>query len=115
MSEKKDQEYFADGTAEEILDLLAKVPGLNVPARTSSFYFKGKSEDIPTIARRLMVANILEGSTANPATACVLPYSSFEQTLASISGQRPTIVTSMIFSKSRTRLLAKSSRRLKYL
>ena len=62
MSEKHDQEYFADGMAEEILDLLAKIPGLHVPARTSSFYFKGKSEDIPTIARRLMVANILEGS-----------------------------------------------------
>jgi adenylate cyclase len=62
MSEKKDQEYFADGTAEEILDLLAKVPGLRVPARTSSFYFKGKSEDIPTIARQLMVAHVLEGS-----------------------------------------------------
>jgi TolB-like protein len=51
MSEKKDQEYFADGMAEEVLDLLAKVPGLHVAARTSSFYFKGKSEDIPTIAR----------------------------------------------------------------
>jgi TolB-like protein/Flp pilus assembly protein TadD len=62
MSEKKDEEYFADGTAEEILDLLARVPGLHVPARTSSFYFKGKSEDIPTIARRLLVANVLEGS-----------------------------------------------------
>jgi TolB-like protein len=62
MSEKHDQEYFGDGMAEEILDLLAKVPGLHVPARTSSFYFKGKSEDIPTIARRLMVANVLEGS-----------------------------------------------------
>ena len=43
-------------------ELLAKVPGLHVPARTSSFYFKGKSEDIPTIARRLMVAHVLEGS-----------------------------------------------------
>jgi len=62
MSQKKDEEYFADGMAEEILDLLAKVPGLHVPARTSSFYFKGKSEDIPTIARRLQVTNVLEGS-----------------------------------------------------
>jgi TolB-like protein len=62
MSEKKDQEYFSDGIAEDILNLLAKVPGLQVPARTSSFYFKGKSEDIPTIARRLMVAHVLEGS-----------------------------------------------------
>jgi TolB-like protein len=62
MSEKKDQEYFADGMAEEIIDLLAKVPGLHVPARTSSFYFKGKSTKIPDIARELGVAQILEGS-----------------------------------------------------
>jgi TolB-like protein len=62
MSEKHDQEYFSDGLAEELLDLLAKVPGLQVIARTSSFSFKGKSEDIPTISKRLNVANILEGS-----------------------------------------------------
>jgi TolB-like protein/Tfp pilus assembly protein PilF len=62
LSEKKDQEYFADGLSEELIDLLTKVQGLTVPARTSSFYFKGKTEDIPTIARRLMVAHVLEGS-----------------------------------------------------
>ena len=62
MSEKRDQEYFSDGMAEEIIDLLVKVPELRVPARTSSFYFKGKSEEISTIARRLAVAHILEGS-----------------------------------------------------
>jgi TolB-like protein len=62
MSEKKDQEYFSDGLAEELLDLLAKTPGLHVIARTSSFSFKGTSEDIPTIGKKLNVANILEGS-----------------------------------------------------
>ncbi len=62
MSEKHDQEYFSDGLAEELLDLLAKIPGLHVIARTSSFSFKGKSDDIPTIAKKLNVANILEGS-----------------------------------------------------
>jgi TolB-like protein/Tfp pilus assembly protein PilF len=62
MSEKRDQEYFADGMAEEIIDLLAKVPELRVPARTSSFYFKGKQAKIPDIARELSVANVLEGS-----------------------------------------------------
>jgi TolB-like protein/tetratricopeptide (TPR) repeat protein len=62
MSEKKDQDYLADGMAEEIIDLLVKVPDLHVPARTSSFYFKGKSEDIPTIAHRLLVTYVLEGS-----------------------------------------------------
>jgi len=62
MSEKRDQEYFSDGLSEELIDMLTKIPDLRVPARTSSFYFKGKSEDIPTIAKRLMVANVLEGS-----------------------------------------------------
>jgi TolB-like protein len=62
MSEKQDQEYFSDGLAEELINLLTKIPQMRVPARTSSFYFKGKSEDIPTIARKLMVAHLLEGS-----------------------------------------------------
>lgn len=62
LSEKHDQEYFADGMAEELIDLLARIPDLRVSARTSSFYFKGKTEDVPTIAQRLGVANILEGS-----------------------------------------------------
>jgi TolB-like protein/Flp pilus assembly protein TadD len=62
MSEKKDQEYFSDGLAEELIDQLAKNPGLKVIARTSSFSFKGKSDDIPTIAAKLKVANVLEGS-----------------------------------------------------
>jgi TolB-like protein/Tfp pilus assembly protein PilF len=62
MSEKKDQEYFSDGLSEELIDMLTKISGLHVPARTSSFYFKGKSEDIPTIAKRLLVAHVLEGS-----------------------------------------------------
>jgi TolB-like protein len=62
MSEKKDQEYFSDGMAEEIIDLLVKVPELKVPARTSSFYFKGKSTQIPEIAKELGVAHVLEGS-----------------------------------------------------
>jgi TolB-like protein/DNA-binding winged helix-turn-helix (wHTH) protein/Tfp pilus assembly protein PilF len=62
LSERNDQEYFADGLAEELLDRLANNPGLRVIARTSSFSFKGKAADIPTIAAKLKVANILEGS-----------------------------------------------------
>jgi TolB-like protein len=62
LSEKKDQEYFSDGLSEELIDLLAKVPDLRVPARTSSFSFKGKSDDIASIAAKLRVAQILEGS-----------------------------------------------------
>jgi len=62
MSSDKEQEYFSDGLAEELLNQLAKTPGLHVIARTSSFSFKGTSDDIPTIAGKLNVANILEGS-----------------------------------------------------
>ena len=62
MSRDPDQDYFADGLAEELLDLLAKVPGLHVAARTSAFSFKGKNEDVRTIAEKLNVATLLEGS-----------------------------------------------------
>jgi TolB-like protein len=62
MSEKHDQEYFGDGMAEEILDLLAKVPGVRVIGRTSSFQFKGKNEDLRTIGNTLGAAYVLEGS-----------------------------------------------------
>ncbi len=62
MSEKQDQEYFSDGLSEELIDLLAQVQDLRVPARTSSFAFKGKTDDVPSIAQKLRVAHILEGS-----------------------------------------------------
>jgi serine/threonine-protein kinase len=62
LSPAKDQEYFCDGISEEILDTLAKVEGLRVVARTSSFSFKGKNADVTEIARKLNVRNILEGS-----------------------------------------------------
>jgi TolB-like protein/Flp pilus assembly protein TadD len=62
MSEKKDQEYFADGMAEEIIDLLVKVPGLKVISRTSSFQFKGRGTDLRTVGEQLGVYYVLEGS-----------------------------------------------------
>src|SRR5580658_4768029 len=62
MSEKKDQEYFADGMAEEITDLLARIPGITVMSRTSSFQFKGRNEDLRTLGASLGVAYVLEGS-----------------------------------------------------
>ena len=62
MSAGKDQEYFADGISEELLNLLAKIPQLEVTARTSSFAFKGKEIGVPEIARTLHVAHVLEGS-----------------------------------------------------
>jgi len=62
LSQARDQEYFCDGISEEILDALAKVEGLRVVARTSSFSFKGKNADVGDIAQKLNVQNVLEGS-----------------------------------------------------
>ena len=62
MSAGKDQEYFSDGLSEELINLLAKIPKLKVIGRTSSFSFKGKNEDLRSIAQKLGVSNILEGS-----------------------------------------------------
>ncbi len=62
MSGDPANEYFSDGITEEILNALAHVPNLRVAARTSSFAYKGKNEDIAAIARNLRVNNVLEGS-----------------------------------------------------
>ena len=62
MSADAANEYFSDGLSEELLNLLAKVPGLQVAARTSTFIFKGSDASIPEIANELHVAHVLEGS-----------------------------------------------------
>jgi serine/threonine-protein kinase len=62
LSQTKDQEYFCDGMSEEIRDALAKVEGLRVVARTSSFSFKGKSADASEVGKKLNVEDVLEGS-----------------------------------------------------
>ncbi len=61
-SASADDEYFSDGLADELLGVLAKIKGLRVTARTSSFQFKGSKDDAPTIGRKLGVATLLEGS-----------------------------------------------------
>jgi len=62
MSPGRDQEYFCDGVAEEILTMLTRVPDLHVASRTSSFRFKGQAMDIADIAGQLGVRTVLEGS-----------------------------------------------------
>jgi TolB-like protein/Flp pilus assembly protein TadD len=62
MSGDAHDDYFSDGLSEELLNTLAAVPGLKVAARTSSFSFKGKNEEVGEIARKLNVATVLEGS-----------------------------------------------------
>ncbi len=62
MSADPDNEFFADGIAEEIINALTRLPGLRVAARTSAFSFKGKNEDLRSIGEKLNVASVLEGS-----------------------------------------------------
>ncbi len=62
MSGDKEQDYFSDGLSEELLNSLARINELQVAARTSSFYFKGEHADLATIAHKLNVASVLEGS-----------------------------------------------------
>ena len=68
LSETKDQEYFCDGMSEEIIDALAKVEGLRVVGRTSSFSFKGKRAAATEIGKKLNVENVLEGSLRREGT-----------------------------------------------
>jgi TolB-like protein/tetratricopeptide (TPR) repeat protein len=67
LSGDKDQEYFSDGLTEELLNSLAEINELQVAARTSAFSFKGKDTDIGTIARKLNVGAVLEGSVRRSA------------------------------------------------
>lgn len=62
MSSDPEQEFFSDGISEELLNVLAQLPGLHVAARTSSFQFKGMNQNIAQIADALNVAHVLEGS-----------------------------------------------------
>ena len=62
MSAAKDQEYFSDGLAEQLINDLAKISGLKVVGRSSAFQFKGRNEDVRDVGRKLGVANVLEGS-----------------------------------------------------
>jgi TolB-like protein len=64
MSPARDQEYFSDGLAEQLINDLAKVSGLKVIGRSSAFQFKGKNEDLRDVGRKLGVANVLEGSVS---------------------------------------------------
>ncbi len=62
MSPQKDQEYFCDGMTEELINRLSKIQALRVPARTSAFFFKGKTADIREVGSKLNVETVLEGS-----------------------------------------------------
>jgi len=93
MSDDAANEYFSDGISEELLNLLSRIHELRVISRSSSFYFKNKSLDIPTVAKRLNVAHVLEGSVRK-------------------SGDRVRISVQLIDTQSDTRLWSETYDRM---
>ena len=70
LSGDKEQEYFSDGIADEILNALAQIKDLKVAGRTSSFWFKGKAVTIQEVGEKLKVSTVLEGSGAPTGGPC---------------------------------------------
>jgi TolB-like protein len=123
LSSDKEQDYFSDGLTEELLDLLAKVPGLHVAARTSTFAFKGRDDDIATIAEKLHVGTVLEGSVRksgdririttqliNAADGFHLWSETYDRKLTDVFAVQDEIAEAVV-STLRLKLLPKSVRR----
>ena len=91
LSDDAANEHFADGLAEELLNVLAKIPGLRVASRTSAFSFKGnKDVDVPTMARTAQRARSSKEACASRASACASPRSSSRRRAIHTCGRRPT-------------------------
>ena len=121
MSPGHDQEYFSDGVAQEILNALAQVPELRVVARSSSFAFKGRNEDLRTVGQKLQVANVLEGSVqksgdrlritaqlVNAANGYQLWSQTFDRNLADVFAVQDEIARAVV-GALRVRVLPKES------
>jgi len=109
LSDKKDQEYFADGLSGVLIDRLAMVPGLHVPAATSSFYFKGKQADVAEIGRRSVSHIYSKVVSASRVIRCGLPHSWYESTTAIRFGRTHRPAADRCFQRSRMRSLRPSS------
>ena len=120
-SNNPEDEYFSDGLADELLTVLAKISGLRVAARTSSFQFKGRNDDVAAIGCKLNVSTLLEGSVrksgkrlrisvqlVNVADGCQLWSESYDRTLENIFAVQDDIAQSVV-SELRTTLLGDSA------
>ena len=108
MSDDRANEYFSDGLTEELLNVLANVPGLRVIARTSSFAYKGKEVKIAEVAHDLNVDHVLEGSVRKSGNRVRITTSSSAPPTARTSGRRPTTGISRTSSPCRTRSRTRS-------
>jgi TolB-like protein/class 3 adenylate cyclase len=122
MSRDEENEYFADGLSEELLNVLAKIKGLRVASRTSAWSFKGTRTDIPTIAQKLGVAHLLEGGVRKAgnrvritaqlievATDSHLWSETYDRELTDIFAVQDDIAQSVVVELRRTLLDAKPS------
>jgi len=107
-----EQDYFVDGTVEEITTAISRLPWLFVIARNSSFTYKGRAVDVKQVARELGVRYVLEGSVRRPVTACASPANSSTRPAAPISGPTASTAPSTTSSNCRTRSRAMWSARL---
>ena len=94
LTEQMDQEYFADGMTEELVDKLSGIPGLQVPPARSSFHFKGQGAKIADIAAALHVAYVIDGSVRKSGDTVRASANSCVPMTATSSGRKPTIVRS---------------------
>ncbi len=102
MSHDEENEYFADGLSEELLNVLAKIKGLRVASRTSARSFKGKEVDIPSAAQQLQVANVLAGSVRTAGKRVRISTQLVEAAKDATCGRRPTTASSTTSSRCRT-------------
>lgn len=101
-SRDEEDEYFTDGLADELISVLARIRGLKVAARTSSFQFKDKNEDLSTIGRKLGVATCLEGSVRKAGNRLRVAVQLVNVADGFPSGPRRTIARWMTSSPCRT-------------
>ena len=105
LSEDSANDYFSDGMSEELINLLTRVPGLQVAARTSSFSYKERNVDIRQLADELGVETVLEGSVRKAGDRVRITA----QLIDAESGRKPTTSSSRTSSRYRTGLRAQSS------
>ncbi len=108
MSTDPENEFFADGISEDIINTLGQIEGLRVAARGSAFSFKGKHADLREVGQKLQVATVLEGSVRKAGTDYGLPRSLPTRQGVTSSGPSATTASSVMSSRSKTRSPARS-------
>ncbi len=103
MSATRDQDWLCDGLADELINVLSRIDGLRVAARSSSFQFRSSGADIQAVGAKLGVATVLEGGVRRSPTVCASPSSSSKSRAGTSAGRSASTAKSPMSSPSRTR------------